>query len=483
MPNGNDSHLSPEQVRQKVDQIMDHWRSYHSFAPLLDALMDANGLGNPTLARQLTRQMGRTLSKSSVRQFRCGEREPSYSFIEDLLATNVLKLDSHRIRPAVGEQPAGNHRLALFSAAGLIEVTPASIRQWNQEVLSGFRRRIVSDSARPPLRWGDLMTKLLSFHMQGGRRSYDDIANGCNVENTAVHLDSDCATPRLLQLLRNARTPSEGERRVLYHYAGLEEVQIAAIEDGIATGTIPLGFTRRRTAFAAALASILDKLRSHKIPLAELAHRSVRLHVPGGDAILQTNLSAWRHGREQPTLAKLRSLTAVLRQLGHEDSSGPVTPAEIDSLLAAGGFRPEQLTDTTHDIIARIDEQTLIKPLLRALQLAIDTSRPMEEVHQRGAELGHTMPSVDMLRKWEESGLAFPTGEQVRNLLQIHNHMIRQNGFPSLSEEEIAKVVAVAERDHVRWQALSHTEKLAERRPHPRRQPPSAFFDGVEHDR
>jgi len=420
------------------------------------------------------------ISKSIVQQYRLGEREPSYAFIEALLTTNALHFDPTRIQSADGGRLAGEQRVALFTEAGLIEVTPESMREWNREVLAGYRRLIESDSHRPLPRWGDLMTKLLSFHMQGGRQSYEDIADHCNGNGTPIFPTFH----RLNALFHNRRTPTEEERLALYRYAGLEDGQIASIEKEITTGTIPLGFARRTTPFAAALHSILDRLAGQGVTLTQLALRSARQHAPAAIPVSQTNLSAWRYGRELPTLASLRALTEVLRQFGPGQLTDPVMPAEIDGLLIASGFHPRDLTDTTHQIIARIDEQTRIKPLLRALQSAPDTCLPPKEVHRHGTELGYEMPSVDMLRKWEESGQTYPTGERVRNLLLIHNCLIRQNGFLPLSEEEIGKVVAVGERDYANWQSRSHVEKLAEqRKPLAGRRPPSPSFDSSEHGR
>jgi len=61
MPNGKDSPLTPEKIRQQVDQIMGRWQSYPSFAALFDDLMEANALSDRKLAEQLTRQIGRNI--------------------------------------------------------------------------------------------------------------------------------------------------------------------------------------------------------------------------------------------------------------------------------------------------------------------------------------------------------------------------------------------------------------------------------------
>jgi hypothetical protein len=271
-----------------------------------------------------------------------------------LLTTNALHFDPTRIQPADGGRLAGEQRVALFTVAGLIEVTPESMREWNREVLAGYRRRIESDSRRPLPRWGDLMTKLLSFPMQRGRQSYEDIADHCNGNGAPIFPTFH----RLNALVHNRRTPTEVERLALYRYAGLDAGQIAAIENDITTGRIPLGFARRRTPSAAALHSILDKLAAQGGTLTQLALRSALQHAPDAIPVSQSNLSAWRYGRELPTLASLRALTEVLRQVGPGQLANPVLPAEIDGLLRASGFHPRDLTDTTHQIIDRIGEFT-----------------------------------------------------------------------------------------------------------------------------
>lgn len=387
-----------------------------------------------------------------------------------MLATNALYLDPHRLEPANGTHPAGNQRLALFAAAGMIEVTPESVRQWNEEVLAGHRRLIESASDRALPRWGDVMTKLLSFHLQGDRQNYETIAARCNEAVSSV---------RITLLLPNRRPPSESERLALYRYVGLDDNQVAYIEDGINSGIIPLGSFRQKTPFADALSPILDKLSTQGVSLRQLELRTKQLGVPGTSPVNQPDLSTWRNGKNRPGLAKLRSLIAVLRQFGAARMTNPVTPEEIEGLIAASGFHPRDLSDTTHQIIARIHDQTQIKPLLRALQSASDTCISADEVHRRGTELGYSLLSVPTLYRWEAASGDYPSGEQIRELLQTHKCLMRRNGFPPLSDEEIAKVVAVAERDYARWQSLSHAEKLTECRPsRPRRQPPSPSFDG-----
>src|SRR5579871_6577899 len=117
----------PEDVRHRVDKIMETWQSFASFAELLDAQMWANVMSNAELARRLSAHSGRSISWGTVRTYRKGERPPPYSFIEALVESNALQLDPERIHPAEAGRTAGDQRIAMFAAAGLIEVTPESI--------------------------------------------------------------------------------------------------------------------------------------------------------------------------------------------------------------------------------------------------------------------------------------------------------------------------------------------------------------------
>jgi hypothetical protein len=317
------------------------------------------------------------------------------------------------------------------------------------------------------------MAKLLSFQMQGGRSSYDEIATSRTLTGGSLLSHPH----RLGLLIANRRPPSESERMALSRFAGLDDHQVAYIEDGIASGAIPLGQPRRHTPFAGALNSILDKLRAQEINQTQLVLHCEQCQAPGMASVRKSDLSAWRHGRTRITLEKLRSLTAGLNQLGSRRLRDPVTPDEISNLIASAGFAPHDLTDTTHQLVDRIDDRTEIKPLLAALRRAVDLSLPStsEELLCHAAVLGITLPQAFTTNLfWEDTNrTSSPTGQQVRDLLLCYNHFISRNGFPPLSDEEIIKVIHVAERDHTRLQQLSHAEKLAERTPHIRRQPPS----------
>lgn len=480
MPERRKDSLTSDQVRRLVDNVMDRWASYQSFAALFDDLLQANGVPTKEFTRDLETAGCTPRSANNIRQFQVGEREPPYEFIEDLLDTNLLHFDPKRIRPEQGEQPSGDQRIALFAAAGIVEVTPNSNRQWNREVIAGHRRLLEQHPDGPNPRWGDIITKLLSFHLQGGRRTVSDVA--------AEIQQDDPETPklsreRIITILHNSRSASDQERAALYRYVGLASDQVAYIEDGIANGQIPLGHSRQITPLTRALNDILDKLASQGVSQNQLAQFAQTLTVAGASAVRQPDISSWRLGRTGITLQKLRSLTESLKHYGPDRLGNPVTQEEIDRLIAASGFQPGQLTDTTHDIVVKIDDKTQTTTLLQALREAVDIAISPEDICQTGIERGYDIPNVALLSAWERPDNSYPTGRQVHRLLEWYNQLIAENGRQPLSNDEINRVVEVASRDYERWQNKSHAEKVLERNHSPRRQPPSASFDMPERSR
>src|SRR5260370_9903398 len=283
------------QIRQQVDEVMARWQSYPTFAALLDALMHANGLSDLDLARQL-RAVGATIVVPTISQYRRGELEAPYSFIESLLTLNALHLDPNRIQAGDRDRPAGDRRVALFAVAGLVEVTPESVHEWNRKVLGGYRRIDDGSPNGPRPRWGDLMAKLLPFHLQGHRKSLPQVAAEIR-SHLGGHLFANSL--RICHLLNNDRIPFERERLALARYAGLDNEQIDYIEHSVHAGTIPFG-KNRQTAFAQVLTPILNKLVAQGISLTQLALLCTQQLVPGGAAVSQPDLSKWRHGHQSP---------------------------------------------------------------------------------------------------------------------------------------------------------------------------------------
>ncbi|MBX3443844.1 MAG: hypothetical protein KF774_15660 [Planctomyces sp.] len=476
---GRDS-LTHGQVRRQVDQIMDRWSSYPGFAALFDELLDANGASTNGFAQSLNDHGRSAWTEGRVRQYRIGERQPPYLFIEDLLATNLLHLDPQRIRPEQGDQPSGDQRVALFAAAGMIEVTPASVREWNREVLAGHRRFVEAHPDAPRPRWGDIMEKLLSFHLQGGRRSLGEIAN--EIKRFAPS-DVKLTGPRILHVTHNDRPANHKERAALYHYVHLDPDQIAELERGIASDSIPLGHPIRSTAFTKALNDVIDHMAAQGVNMYQFTKVAKTLSVPGGSAVRPSDLSSWRLGRTELTLQKLRSFIATVHHLNQGRLADPVTPEQLSAMVASAGFQPSQLTATTHDVVAGIDGKTRISSLLQSLREAVDVSMALEDICALGAQRGYNVPATALLKVWERPDNTYPTGRQVRGLLEWYNQLITENSYQPLSPDEVSRVVEVAERDYERWQRKSHAEKVAERNPAHRRRPPSPSFDAPERSR
>lgn len=169
--------LSPQDIRERVNGVMDASQSYLDFAHLFSALLTANDISHQSFAQSYSQATGQRLSTSLVGDISHGERQPTYAFASRIADHSLLlSLNSEKMRPG------GQHRMALFSAAGLIEVTPDSIRHWNEEVLANWQRQPMLSRAQAPLTWRELMGKLLSFHCQGGRLSQWDIAAAMNAQ-------------------------------------------------------------------------------------------------------------------------------------------------------------------------------------------------------------------------------------------------------------------------------------------------------------
>jgi transcriptional regulator with XRE-family HTH domain len=260
----------------------------------------------------------------------------------------------------------------------------------------------------------------------------------------------------------------------LTHAAGLTQAQCAAIESAVEDNTLPLRRKPVRSVFSSLFAEILEKIATYGITQQQLAQRAVS-YCGNEPALSTATISMWKNGKNKPTLASLRSLICTLEEC-HDQLYRPiVSPEEIQQLMSAAGFSADDLTATTHDIIARIDETTRLKPLLSELRNAADLSVPPSAVDRAEAQPDHTIGThrlVSRVNKWESSyAPEIPKPEQLRGLLERYNRLLQANGQAQLSNAEITKVVAVAEREHPaslsasgRRVTLKHTP-LATRRP------------------
>ena len=427
---------SKEEIRERTARVMDAWQSYPDFAHFLNALLDANGLTTRSFAEQYTEATGRSIDMSMLK---VGRLRPSYQFIKDVSDHGLLSLSD-------ASRPGSDQRASLFAAAGLIEVTPESTRRWNHDVLANWQRRCEQQLSSTQPTWGELMRKLLEFQTQGWRWRYDEIVAAANTVKTGCVLN----VARASDLILGRTIPTQTERMALAQVAGLTPAQCAAIESAVEDKTLPL---RRpvRSAFSTLFSEILEKLATYGITQQQLAQRAVS-YCGNEPALSRTTISMRKNCKNRPTLASLRSLICTLEEC-HDQLYRPiVSPEEIQQLRSAAGFSADDLTVTTHDIVGHIDETTRLKPLLSALRNAADLSVPPSAVDRAEAQPDHTIGThrlVSRVNKWESScAPEIPKPEQLRDLLERYNRLLQANGQAQLSDAEIKKVVAVAEREH-----------------------------------
>jgi len=437
--------LNKEEIRERVDRVMDAWQSYPDFAHFFSDLLDASGTTVRTFAQQYTEATG---SRINVSFLRIGQLRPSYQFVSEIANHALLSLSPERFQPADEFHPAGDQRIALFAAAGLIEVTPESIQQWNLDVLAGWQRRRERNPTGPHPTWGELTHKLLEFHTQGWRLCGEDVASA-----VTAHTHTGCTmnASRVHQLIAGTGIPSQAERIALTEVIGLTPAQSDVIESAVEDGTLPLRNKSLPTAYSTLLTETLDRLDACGITQEQLAHRT----TPRGGTETELNksiISMWKHAKSHPTLASLRSLIRGLEQCHDQLHRCLVSPEEIRQLTIAAGFSADELTATTHDIVARIDDRTRLKPLLSALRNAADLSVPTSAVDRPEAHSRRTTDThriVSLVKTWERiAAPETPTPEQVRDLLKRYNRLLHANGQDMLTPSEIQKVVVVARRDH-----------------------------------
>jgi hypothetical protein len=450
---------------------MDDWRSYPDFAHLFDALLDANDISAPAFAQQCSQVTSAPIRGSEVNRLRNGAIRPPYPFVADIADHALLSLDPERIRPG------GDHRFALFAAAGLIEVTPDSINQWNDEVLARWRRRDQT-AALPPILWKELMGKLLSFHCQGGRWSRRDIADAVN---GLPGSNCNVSSQRIKNILGNTNSvPTRAERQALETVAGLNMSQVHCIEAAVEDGILPLSRNPSPSRFSTQLSDILGRLQAAGISHRQLASHMIPLGQTEPELSLSTLLTS-KNGKTNPTLATLRALVKALERC-HDRAHCPlVTTDEIRQLAHAAGFTLDDLVATTHDIVGRINEATQLKPLLSALRNAADLNVAMPAIDSEtargdadnGARMAHSLRSWECLNQ-----IHSPTAAQVAEILTRYNRLLRAGGKPELSSDEIQKVLEVAQRDREDGQQRGFRKRAQEHRPLSPRRTIRPDFDG-----
>jgi transcriptional regulator with XRE-family HTH domain len=464
--------LSIQQTRERVNRVMEDWRSYPDFAHLFAALMQVNDISDLAFAQQYSQATHPHLSESEVNRIRHGAIHPSYRFVAHIADHALLSLDPDRMRP-------GNaHRLALFAAAGLIEVTPASVRQWNEEVLASWRRQCEPTTARTRITWRELMGKLLSFHCQGGRWSQRDIADAVNA---LPGWDGTMTIRRIKDILSDpTAVPTRAERLALAKIDGLDSTQIYCLESAVEDGILPLTPAPSPSRFSAQLSDLLGRLHQAGIAQAQVVARTIPLGQTEPELSTAT-LSMWKNGRTHPTLATLRALAQALERCQDRSHCPLVTAEEIRQLVSLAGFTLDDLAATTHDIVAQINGATQLKPLLSALRNAADLNVPTSAIDSASAR-GQTDTDarlVHLLKSWEcEAAPNSPTPAQVGELLMRYNRLLRAAGKAELSSAEIQKVVEVAQRDREDGQQRGFSKRVQEHRPPSPRRTIRPDFDG-----
>lgn len=449
---------------------MADWRSHPDFAHLFDALLNANGVDNVSCASHCAQATGSDISDQTIRQIRQGFRQPTYQFVADLADHALLSLDPERVRPARDGTPAGDHRIALFAAAGLIEVTPESIGQWNREVLARWHRQCREGSGPERPTWQELMLKLLEFQTQGERMHVPNVAVAVSSQAGPDHpLEPD----RLYSLLFSRSAPTREERLGLARFVGLDAAQIDLLERAVDDDTLSLQRRKTHSAFSGLLGELLERLRAGGINQKQLG---LRCKPPGAvePQLSRATISSWGLGKSMPTLSSLRALVHGLERCRPEVA---ITPEEIGNLVSAAGFSPEDLSATTHDVVARIDGTTRLKPLLAALRNAVDLDVPMSAVAGLGGQ-GAAVRSAPQLQAWEsESDPNSPSLSQVADLLSRYNRLLQDKGREELSDEEVQRVMEVAQRHRQDGLAHGFLKRAHEHRPPTQRRTITPDFD------
>jgi hypothetical protein len=281
-------------------------------------------------------------------------------------------------------------------------------------------------------------------------------------------------------LTGKSSVPSQDERLALAKVAGLSSPQAHLIETAVDEGQLPLIPTPPSTPFSTRLTELLARLKAAGITQKQLAARTAPLGTTDAE-MSQTPISDWRLNKKRPTQAALRSLVRGIEQC-HDKFGRPLVLAEeIQQLVTLAGFTMEDISATTHDIVARINDETRLKPLLAALRNAADLNVPMNAVDSIPFQTpaGVNAPYLwALLEAWESEGKSItPNPEQARELLARYNRLLHDKGEVELSPEEIERVVEVVQRDRAEGSQMGFRKRAHEHRPRTARRIISSDFD------
>jgi hypothetical protein len=265
---------------------------------------------------------------------------------------------------------------------------------------------------------------------------------------------------------------------------GLTHAQIEQIERAIDSESLPLTPYAAPSAFATLLTDILGRLRQQGFNHPDIAYRTTP--IAGGDPVFRPGiLSAWKNGKAQPTLESVRGLIRALGRCKGKDGRSLVSQSELESVVSHAGFTAFDIAATTHDIIARIDTATRIKPLLSALRNATDLNVTMAAIDELVANPDNNVAMtsiVPRLKHWEnEASPTYPTSDEVQTLLSYYNALLRHNGHVELAASEMDAVVVVAVRDRDQGQRQGFRNRALEHRSTTGRRVISPGFDDGPH--
>ncbi len=420
--------LGEDRALLAVQEIIGQWNDYQDFAGLFNSLMGCNQLTNRDLERQLASALGRkSYSYVSLGGYRNGAQQPPYRFIEDLLSAqpNPLHLDTQA------------HRIPLFTKAGLVEVTPETIAVFNCDVLMRAQQRLEKNEVT----WSQVVHKLLDFHMQGGRRSFPDIAG----ELAHQAPESQLPAPLLTNIVNGRSNAAPAQRQAIYSYLGLDKQQAVMLDgyygrERLMTACVAPKDEGRRSPFNAKLDEILTKLSAQKISSVQIAERS-RDPASGVLRIHRPYLTQWRN-TITPTLFNMRVLIEVLNAYAKEGIA--CTEMDVQELVELSPYTQQQLNNTSHDVIANIRRGTPIKDVLKAIRNASDIGMSVDDIFR--IDIPSAQPAVRItandVERWENKEAATPNETQVRELLRRYNFVLALKGNPTLHDSQIDRVAS-----------------------------------------
>jgi hypothetical protein len=475
--NGTAAPHTANRIMDRVMYQLDHpgiSPAFPEFSDLFNVLIQVNDLTITEIMNRLNEHFQTEIGAGERSPYNLniikanisGVNNPSYGFIEALLASNVFKLDDKRI------QQGGDYRAAFFAMAGLTEVTPISTRAHNVKVLKQADEALERGER---LHWGEVIKDLLSIYLQGELHNYTDIQKEIRTAHPELFIHKD----RLRSLILLIGQPIDAEREAIYAQLNLSDEQKRWLETEYRDEGRLTKKTRpaRETGFSQTLNTILTTLEENAVGTTDLERASIP--HPGRAPGIRTNeLYQWRKGDVHISLNKLRALVRLLSPYvaaAGEDKhhsprkTTPITTAQIDAMITGAGYTREQLQRPADQIIDESNHDTDIKTLLKSLREASDVGMTIAELCKDSLFEDRPMQlKVWQLNKWENPKLAFPNAQEAREVLERMDTWMRIGQNRGLKESQIDKVVQLADAAYKKWKSLSFTDKQKLARTPPR---------------